>query len=115
VTAIFELPGLRKEDVNIEVLRDRLTISGESSTSKETNEPAPTLGFENVQAIDATHSTSTQGRCAIRERQWGTFIRTLELPWGVKAEEVKAVMEDGLLTLTFPKSKQEAPHRIAIA
>ena len=62
VTATFELPGLKKEDVSIDVHNSRLTISGESKISTEHNE---------------------QGY-AIRERKFGRFSRTLQLPQGVK-------------------------------
>jgi HSP20 family protein len=62
VTAIFELPGLKKEDVNIDVHNNRLTISGESKTSENRDEK----GY------------------AIRERSYGSFSRTLQLPAGVK-------------------------------
>ncbi|CAL1697762.1 unnamed protein product [Somion occarium] len=62
VTAIFELPGLKKEDVNIEVLNELLTVSGESKqeTSREES------GY------------------SLRERTYGKFSRSLRLPRGVK-------------------------------
>ena len=62
VTATFELPGLKKEDVNIEVNNNRLTVSGESSSSSEKDDN----GY------------------AVRERRYGKFSRTLQLPQGVK-------------------------------
>ncbi len=62
VTATFELPGLKKEDVNID-LHDRcLIISGETKLSTEHEE----------------------GGYAVRERRFGRFSRTLRLPQGVK-------------------------------
>jgi hypothetical protein len=62
VTATFELPGLKKEDVNIDVHNNRLTVSGETKTSSEREE----------------------GGYAIRERTLGSFSRALQLPAGVK-------------------------------
>lgn len=62
VTATFELPGLQKENVSIDVHNGRLTISGESKSSTEHDEH----GY------------------AIRERKYGKFSRTLQLPQGVK-------------------------------
>ncbi|KAH7924288.1 small heat shock protein [Leucogyrophana mollusca] len=85
VTAAFELPGLKNEDVNIDIHNDRLTIAGETKTSQEHDE----AGY------------------AIRERSWGKFSRTLQLPQGTKAEDVKAKMEHGVLTVTFPKANPE--------
>lgn len=62
VTATFELPGLKKEDVSIDVQDGRLTIAGESKISTEHEKD----GY------------------AVRERSFGKFSRTLRLPQGVK-------------------------------
>lgn len=62
VTATFELPGLQKEDVQIDVHSNRLTVSAESKQSNEFEEN----GF------------------AVRERRFGKISRTLQLPEGVK-------------------------------
>jgi HSP20 family protein len=62
VTATFELPGLKKEDVQIDVHNGRLSVSGESRLSTEHEES----GY------------------AVRERRFGKFSRTLQLPQGVK-------------------------------
>ncbi|KAG2136751.1 HSP20-like chaperone, partial [Suillus cothurnatus] len=69
-----------QEEVNVEVRNDRLTISG--NKKPETNE----------------------GRFAVRERPFGRFARTLQLPEGTKPEQVQAHMEKGLLEVTFPKA-----------
>ncbi|KAK0214076.1 small heat shock protein [Armillaria fumosa] len=94
VTATFELPGLKKEDVEIDVHEGYLTVSGESKISSEHEEN----GY------------------AVRERRFGKFSRTLRLPQGVKEEEIKASLDNGLLTVTFPKASPEtAPKKITIA
>ena len=62
VHATFELPGLKKEDVNIDVHNNRLTISGETKISTERDEN----GY------------------AVRERRYGKFSRSLALPQGIK-------------------------------
>ena len=62
VTATFELPGLKKEDVNIDVQNNLLTVSGESKVSSEREEN----GY------------------AVRERRYGKFSRSIPLPQGVK-------------------------------
>jgi len=94
ITAIFDLPGLKKEDVQIDVHNNRLTISGESKSSADREEE----GY------------------AVRERRYGKFTRTLPLPAGIKAEEIKAAMENGVLTVTFPKvGAEQAAKRIAIS
>ncbi|KAJ7784632.1 HSP20-like chaperone [Mycena metata] len=74
-----------KEDVQIETLPGRLRISAESKISEEHEKD----GY------------------AIRERRYGKYARTLQLPQGVKEEEIKANMENGVLTVTFPKTTPE--------
>ncbi|EDQ99153.1 uncharacterized protein LACBIDRAFT_186670 [Laccaria bicolor S238N-H82] len=94
VTATFEFPGSKKEDVHLEIHNGRLVVSVENKISEEHDE----------------------GGYAIRERRFGKFSRTLQLPQGVKDDEIKANMEDGILTVTFPKSGAElAPKKIAIS
>ncbi|PPR00023.1 hypothetical protein CVT24_009030 [Panaeolus cyanescens] len=94
VTATFEMPGMSKDNVQIDVNNGRLVVSGEAKRNSEYDE----------------------GGYAIRERQLGKFSRTLQLPQGVKDDEIKASMENGILTVTFPKSApQLAPKKITIA
>ncbi|KAI0088383.1 HSP20-like chaperone [Irpex rosettiformis] len=94
VTATFELPGLKKEDVNIDVHNNVLTISGESKVSSEHDEN----GY------------------VVRERRFGRFERSLPLPQGIKSEDIKAGLENGVLTVSFPKTTPEqAPKKIAIS
>jgi len=93
--ATIELPGLKKENINIDIHNDRITISGETESTTET-------------------SRDDKGY-TVRERSYGKFTRALPLPRGTKAEEVKASMENGVLTLTYPKNAAEhAPARITI-
>ncbi|RXW13332.1 hypothetical protein EST38_g12524 [Candolleomyces aberdarensis] len=94
VTATFELPGLKKEDISIDVHNGRLTVSAESKLSAEHNEN----GY------------------AVRERRYGKLSRTLQLPQGLNEEEIKASVENGVLTVTFPKTTPELlPKKITIS
>ena len=115
VTASFEFPGVNKDDIQINVQNGRLTVSAETKQSNDRDEN----GY------------------AVRERRFGKFSRTLQLPQGIKVcfllcsrrvladtwltdvlqdEEIKASMENGVLTVTFPKSAPEqAPKKIAIS
>ena len=113
VTATFEFPGVSKENIHIDLHNGKLTVSAETKQSEEHNED----GY------------------AVRERRHGKYSRTLQLPQDVKVgfplspesvglsdgiirqdEEIKALMENGVLTVTFPKSTPElAPKRISIA
>ncbi|KIL69100.1 hypothetical protein M378DRAFT_157335 [Amanita muscaria Koide BX008] len=93
VTATFELPGLTKENVDINVHDGRLIISGDSKIGSEHEES----GY------------------AVRERKFGKFSRTVQLPQGVTDEQIKASLENGVLTITFPKSTPDtAPKKIVI-
>ena len=62
VTATFEFPGVKKEDVGIEVVNGRLTVAAENKISEEHEDE----GY------------------AVRERRFGRYARTLQLPQGVK-------------------------------
>ena len=48
------------------------------------------------------------------ERRFGSFQRSLALPQGVKADEIAAAYEDGILTVTVPKAEEEKPKRIEV-
>jgi HSP20 family protein len=48
------------------------------------------------------------------ERRFGSFQRSLALPQGVRADEIQAAYDDGILTVTVPKAEEEKPKRIAI-
>jgi len=94
VTATFELPGLNKDNVSIDVHNGVLTVSGESKFSNERDDNG----------------------WAVRERRFGKFSRAIPLPQGIKSEDIKAAMENGVLTVTFPKTTPEtAPKKIAIS
>jgi len=94
VTATFELPGLKKDDVQIDIQNNVLTVSGESKISSDRDED----GY------------------AIRERRYGKFSRAIPLPQGVKADDIKANMENGVLTVVYPRTTPEQQaKRIAVA
>ncbi|KAM5541346.1 hypothetical protein V8D89_004900 [Ganoderma adspersum] len=94
VTATIELPGLNKENVSIDVHNNLLTVSGESKFESDTNENGYLL----------------------RERHFGRFSRSVPVPEGVKPEEIKASMENGVLTVTYPRAAPEqAPKKITIS
>lgn len=93
VAARVELPGVKPEDICLEVQNDRLTISGETSAT----------------------ATRDEGNFVVRERSYGKFSRTLVLPPGTKPEDIKANVDSGVLTVTFPKApSDQLPKRIAI-
>ena len=96
MTIIADLPGLSKSDINVELQNDRLTIAGSTSQSSE-------YSYEKAKV---THS----------ERSFGEFRRTLTVPRGLKAEDVKASMENGVLKVELPaKTKEEETKKIEVA
>jgi HSP20 family protein len=89
-----DLPGVRKEDVNIELTEEGLTITGERREERE--EGGRERGYRSI------------------ERSYGSFYRTIPLPKGLKTEELKAQMQDGVLEITIPLDERARPRRIQI-
>ncbi|KAM7498885.1 hypothetical protein LguiA_023299 [Lonicera macranthoides] len=88
-----DLPGLKKEEVKVEVEEGRiLQISGERSREQE-------------EKNDKWHRV---------ERSSGQFVRRFGLPENVKMDQVKASMENGVLTVTIPKEEEKKPEVKAI-
>ena len=86
----IDLPGLKKEEVKVEVTDGHLAISGERKREEEE---------KNEQFY----------RC---EREYGSFYRAVPLPEGVKLEDVKATFADGVLEVSVPlPAKPEAKVR----
>ncbi len=88
---IAELPGIKKEDMQITVKGDQVRIAG--SKKVEYDEKA------------SLHR---------RERVEGDFDRTFTLPVQINADEVKAEYRDGLLALHLPRAEQDKPRAIEI-
>ena len=80
-----ELPGMEKKDIDITLDGDLLVIKGEKR-----------------------HETEEKDRCYHRvERRFGSFYRTIRLPYEVKGDKIDAAFKDGILTVTLPKAKAE--------
>ncbi|GJN05886.1 hypothetical protein PR202_ga23557 [Eleusine coracana subsp. coracana] len=88
-----DLPGVKKEEVKVEVEDDNvLVISGERSKEKEDKN-------------DKWHRV---------ERSSGQFMRRFRLPENAKVDQVKAGLENGVLTVTVPKAEVKKPEVKAI-
>lgn len=88
----LDLPGLRKEDVNITLENNVLTISGERR-------------FEADQKNETIHRL---------ERAYGAFTRSFTLGPTVQSDNVEANFLDGVLLIKVPKAEASKPRRIAI-
>ncbi len=91
VVAVVELPGMRKEDIDISLHDGMLTIAGERQSS------------------------SSEGENAERtERFSGKFRRSITLPTRVDAGKVSASYKDGILTVTLPKAEEAKPKKVEV-
>jgi HSP20 family protein len=87
-----ELPGMKKEDIDISLHDGCLSISGERKSE-----------------------TSHEGTELLRtERFYGRFQRTVTLPTPVAVDKVKAQYKDGILAVTLPKSEEAKPKHIDV-
>jgi len=89
---IAEIPGIKREDVNVEVHRNRVRLSGEKK-------------------IDYGDGVSLHRR----ERQAGHFDRTFATPFEIDAGKVKAEYRDGILALYLPRAEQDKPRSISVS
>ncbi len=87
-----ELPGMKKEDIEVTVQDGVLSISGERKREQTAEE-------EGVYRS---------------ERYYGRFHRTITLPKPVKEDEVKATYKDGVLTIVLPKTEEAKPKQIEV-
>jgi HSP20 family protein len=87
-----DLPGLERDDVNVEIKDGVLTVSGERKAEHEETKN----GYHRV------------------ERAYGGFSRSLALPRGVDAEQVQAEFDKGVLEVLIPKPAERRPHRVEI-
>jgi HSP20 family protein len=91
IIAVVELPGMRKEDIEISLHDGTLTIAGERK------------------------GKSTNGEKAERtERYIGKFRRSITLPSLVDASKASATYRDGILTITLPKAEEARPKMIQV-
>ncbi len=84
-----DLPGVKKDDVSVEVADGRLTLSGERKSETE----------------DKNNGNVYRSEC-----EYGSFYRTVPLPPGVKPEDVKATFANGVLEVSVPLPAPAAPN-----
>ncbi len=87
-----DLPGMKKEDIHIDVRANVLTLSGERKQEQKVEE-------DNKIRI---------------ERNYGKFVRSFTLPQNVDADHIKASYKDGVLRVILPKTEEARPKQIKI-
>lgn len=87
-----EVPGLATEDLEISVVGETLTLSGD-------------------QSVEGVGDESTVHR---QERACGKFSRSIELPFPVEVDKVEARLDKGMLTIRLPRAEEDKPRRIAV-
>jgi len=87
-----ELPGMKREDIDVSLHDGALSISGERKLEQK---------FEEAEVYRT-------------ERFFGKFQRTVSLPAPVAADKVKAQYKDGILTITLPKTEEAKPKQIDV-
>ena len=92
IVVTAELPGVNPEDIDISVVGDTLTISG-SRRPLELKEGE---------------------RYHRRERRYGTFSRSFQLPFRVESDDVEAVFDNGVLHLSLPRAEVDKPKKISV-
>jgi HSP20 family protein len=92
ITVEMELPGMKKEDIDISLHNGSLSISGERKSEEK---------YEKAEVYRA-------------ERFVGRFQRTVTLPAPVALDKVKAQYKDGVLTVTLPKTEEAKPKQIDV-
>jgi HSP20 family protein len=90
-TVVAELPGLKKEDIELSLHDGVLTISGERKQEKKGEE-----GYKN-------------------ERFFGRFQRSVTLPSSVDGDKVRATYQDGILKVVLPKAEEAKPKQIEVS
>ncbi len=88
-----ELPGVKKEDIEVTFENGVLSISGETKAETEEKE---------------------DGQVIRQERRYGKYLRSLRLATPIDEKRVKANYKDGVLELTLPKAEEAKPKKITV-
>ena len=93
ITVKADLPGVKLEDIDIQLTNDTLTVTGERRFQDEERKS----GYVRV------------------ERAYGSFKRTFTLGVPVDADKIKASFKDGVLTISLPKSDEIKPKKVQVS
>ena len=99
VIVTAEVPGLEQKDVDLSITGNTITLKGQKKQESEVKEDGLLRNGDNYHRV---------------ERSSGSFQRVIDLPCEVDAAKAKARLENGLLTVTLPKSEAHKPKQISI-
>lgn len=91
-TLVADLPGMKKEDITVSIVEDRITLKG----SRKREERHEEKGYRRY------------------ERAEGTFERSFRINGGVDGAKVEATFENGVLTVKLPKPEETKPRQIEV-
>ncbi len=98
-----EVPGVARDDLDVSLTGDTLTLRG-------VRRPPVEAGSEPEQG----ESEQQRPRYEVRERGMGEFCRTIVLPDRVDGERVEADLDAGVLTIRLPKAESSRPHKVPV-
>ncbi|KDR74951.1 hypothetical protein GALMADRAFT_249897 [Galerina marginata CBS 339.88] len=120
VAAIFEIPGIKTNDISLQIREGQLVILGERKSPHAPRlDPLPhnpVLAANAVASGEMETDTPSRGvSVPIQELRFGTFHRSIRIPDGIQESDVNAILQDGMLTVTWPRSpvvREPMPTRV---
>ncbi len=92
--ATMDIPGVQKDDVKIEVEKNRLTVSGERKSRRE--------------------AKGDEAKAHLSETYYGSFMRSFTLPAAIDEAQVDAEYGDGVLTIRMPKTQKSKTTEVRV-
>lgn len=92
LTLMLEMPGVRKESVDVQVENDVLTISGR-------------IDFSNYEGLQPVYT----------EYNVGDYARSFQISSKLDQAKIKAQLKDGVMTLVLPKAEKAKPRKISVS
>jgi len=130
ITATFELPGVKREEIKLNIHEGNLIVRGErrSRLTPLTTRPSNGISSLPVHPISAadtiasgemmeTDAIALPVKYPVQEVRYGKFHRAVALPQGAKHSDITALMQEGMLTVTWPRNlapnaEQQAPFTV---
>lgn len=117
-----QLPGLKKEQLNIEIEKNLLKLSSKTNSETKTEKSEPVEESQSTEqeaqpetAVDQeTRKEAENKKVIFSERRQTDFERTVMVPYRIDAENVTAELKNGILTVKLPRTEADKPRKIEI-